>query len=99
MNNRPFDLLNDSLGKPVLVELKGNVSFRGIMKAFDVHMNILLEEAEKLEDNVVKSKYGKILLRGDNVLLISPWLLLNYFFKLFFLNKKIVLRSNICVFS
>ena len=85
MNNRPFDLLNDSLGKSVLVELKGNVSFRGIMKAFDVHMNILLEEAEKLEGEEVKSKYGKILLRGDNVLLISPWIPLTFsLFSFFF---------------
>ncbi|HZX34019.1 MAG TPA: LSM domain-containing protein [archaeon] len=71
-NNRPFDLLNDSLGKNVLVELKGNVSFRGILKAFDVHMNLTLENAEKLENGEAKNKYGKVLLRGDNVTLISP---------------------------
>ncbi|MCR4368965.1 MAG: small nuclear ribonucleoprotein [archaeon] len=72
MNNRPFDLLNDSIGKGVLVELKGSTSFRGTLMAFDVHMNIVLEDAEKLENGETKSKYGKILLRGDNVLLISP---------------------------
>ena len=72
MNNRPFDLLNDSLGKNVLVELKENVSVRGILRAFDVHMNLVLEDAEKLENGDPRSKYGKLLLRGDNVLLISP---------------------------
>ena len=70
--DRPFDLLNESLGKSVLVELKGNVSVRGVLKAFDVHMNLTLEDAEKLENGETKSKYGKVLLRGDNVLLISP---------------------------
>lgn len=72
MNDRPFDLLNDSIGKNVLIELKENVSVRGTLKAFDVHMNVVLENAEKLENGEPKSKYGKILLRGDNVLLISP---------------------------
>ena len=71
-NSRPFDLLSDSIGKGVIVELKGNVSFRGTLKAFDVHMNIVLEGAEKLENGESKIKYGKLLLRGDNVLLISP---------------------------
>jgi len=72
MNNRPFDLLSESIGKSVLVELKGNTSFRGTLKAYDVHMNIVLEGAEKLENNEVKSKYGKVILRGDNVFLLSP---------------------------
>lgn len=71
-NDRPFDLLSNSIGKPVLVELKGGVSFRGTLKAFDVHMNVVLEEAEKLENGETKTKYGTILLRGDNVLFISP---------------------------
>ncbi|MEK6958010.1 MAG: LSm family protein [archaeon] len=72
MNNRPFDLLNDSLGKNVLVELKDSVSVRGTLQAFDVHMNLVLENAEKLVGGEAKKKYGTLLLRGDNVLLISP---------------------------
>ncbi len=72
MNNRPFDLLNDSLGKEVLVVLKGEISIRGMLKAFDVHMNIVLENAEEIVEGKLKTKYGKMILRGDNVLLISP---------------------------
>ncbi|MAG18133.1 MAG: hypothetical protein CL944_01525 [Candidatus Diapherotrites archaeon] len=71
-NSRPFDLLSDSIGKGVLVELKGSLSFRGTLKAFDVHMNLVLEDAEKLENGESKTKFGKLILRGDNVLLISP---------------------------
>ncbi|MBS3061834.1 MAG: hypothetical protein J4215_04610 [Candidatus Diapherotrites archaeon] len=70
--NRPFDLLNESIGKPVLVVLKGNVSFHGTLRAFDVHMNLVLSEAEELEEGRTKTKYGKLVLRGDNVLLINP---------------------------
>lgn len=72
MTNRPFDLLNDSIGKQVLVELKDKVSIRGVLKAFDVHMNIVLESAELLEGSEVSKKFGKLILRGDNVVLIAP---------------------------
>jgi len=72
MTNRPFDLLNDSVGKEVLVLLKGDLSIRGVLKAFDVHMNILLENAEEFQNSQIKKKYGKLILRGDNVILISP---------------------------
>ncbi|PIN85069.1 MAG: small nuclear ribonucleoprotein [Candidatus Diapherotrites archaeon CG11_big_fil_rev_8_21_14_0_20_37_9] len=71
MSDRPFDLLNEAIGKNVLVELKGNIAVRGVLKAFDIHMNLTLESAEKLENGEPKSKYEKVLLRGDNVLLIS----------------------------
>lgn len=69
---RPFDLLNSSIGKEVLVQLKGQLTIRGTLKAFDVHMNIVLENAEQLVDGQTKTKYGKLILRGDNVIMISP---------------------------
>ena len=72
MTSRPFDFLNEGIGKEVLVRLKGSITVRGTLKAFDQHMNIALENAEELVDNEVKKKYGKIVLRGDTVLFISP---------------------------
>lgn len=71
-NSRPFDLLSDSVNKTVLVELKDKIQMRGTLKAFDVHMNIVLENAESMESGEPKTKYGKVILRGDNILLISP---------------------------
>ncbi len=72
MSGRPFDFLNDSIGKEVLILLKENMTVRGKLVAFDVHMNLVLEKAETLENNEPKTKYGKLMVRGDNVLMISP---------------------------
>ncbi len=69
---RPFDLLNGSVNKDVLVRLKGGMEYRGRMIAYDVHMNIILENAELLENGEVKKKLGTIFLRGDSVILIAP---------------------------
>ncbi|NYZ79274.1 small nuclear ribonucleoprotein [Candidatus Micrarchaeota archaeon] len=69
---RPFDLLNGALGGSVLLKLKGGVEVRGTMASYDVHMNIVLENAEQLEDGEVKRKLGTMLVRGDNIVFISP---------------------------
>ena len=72
MSERPFDLLNDAINKEVLVVLKGNHQVRGTLKAFDIHMNLHLENASELVDGEMKTKYGKVLVRGDSVILVSP---------------------------
>ncbi len=69
---RPFDILNKSLNKNVLVRMKGNLEVRGQLSSFDVHMNLVLENAEELENGEVKRKVGSVLLRGDTVVFISP---------------------------
>jgi small nuclear ribonucleoprotein len=70
---RPFDLLNKAIGQQVLIRLKNGVEIRGRATSFDVHMNMVLEGAEELDDsNNVKAKLGTILLRGGNILFISP---------------------------
>jgi len=70
--NRPFDLLNGAMGNPVLVKLKGERQLRGKLKAFDQHMNLVMEETEAMEDNEVKEKIGTVIVRGDNIIYVSP---------------------------
>ncbi len=67
MVKRPFDLLNAAVGKRVVVGLKGGKEIEGKMLAFDVHMNVVLENA-KMEDKT----FSKIFVRGDSLLYVSP---------------------------
>jgi len=69
---RPLDALNQARNKRVIVELKNNRQFTGILKAFDIHINVVLEEAEEREDGEVKRKLGVVFIRGDTITIISP---------------------------
>jgi len=66
------DLLEESLGKTVLIKLRGGRSLRGKLKGFDQHLNLVLEEAEDVTDSENVKKLGLIIVRGDNVVIISP---------------------------
>ena len=69
---RPLDLLNLSKGKEVLVQLKGEKQFVGVLKAFDIHINVVLDNAKEMQDGVVKKSIGLTFLRGDTIIFISP---------------------------
>ena len=75
MTNRPFDDLNKALEQQVLVKLKGDRIISGVLKAFDVHLNLVLENAEetakKNDGSEEKEKHAKIMVRGDNIILIA----------------------------
>ncbi|MGC8972770.1 MAG: LSm family protein [Thermoproteus sp.] len=63
--------LQDSIGKRVLVKLRDGYEIRGILMSFDQHVNLLLEDAEEVIDNVIL-KRGTMVVRGENVLFVSP---------------------------
>jgi len=69
---RPLDLLNISKGKEVLVHLKGDKQFVGTLLAFDIHINLVLDNVKEMEDNAVKKSLGLTFLRGDTIIFISP---------------------------
>ncbi len=69
---RPLDLLNASKGKEVLVQLKGDKQFAGTLMAFDIHINVVLDNAKELESGEVKKNIGITFLRGDTIIFISP---------------------------
>lgn len=72
MEKMPIQILEMSLGKIVLVRLKGGRSLRGKLTGYDQHMNLVLEEAEDVTDSSDTKALGSIIIRGDNVIIISP---------------------------
>ena len=77
-------LLQESIGKTVLVKLKGRRSVKGKIKGFDKQMNIVITDAtevieqqsneknsEKGKEQEQESQVGDALIRGDNVITIA----------------------------
>ncbi|MBU2560713.1 MAG: small nuclear ribonucleoprotein [Nanoarchaeota archaeon] len=70
--SRPLDALNNSRNKRVIVELKNGKQILGMLKAFDIHINVVLDDAEERHEGELKRKLGTVFLRGDTIILISP---------------------------
>ena len=69
--SRPLDTLNNARNKRVIVELKNGKQFVGVLKAFDIHINTVLDDAEERVEDKPTRKLGTIFLRGDTIILIS----------------------------
>ena len=69
---KPLAVLNKAINQQVIVELKGRRGYRGTLDGYDPHMNLVLRNAEEILDNEVRRKLDSIIVRGDNVIYISP---------------------------
>jgi small nuclear ribonucleoprotein (snRNP)-like protein len=69
---RPLDLLNQSKGKEILVQLKNSQQLVGTLIAFDIHINIVLSNTKELDNGEVKRNIGMTFIRGDTIIYISP---------------------------
>ncbi len=69
---RPLDTLNAARNKTVMVDLKNGYSYIGKLKAFDIHINIVLENAEEHHNGEIKRKLGTIFIRGDTITILTP---------------------------
>ncbi len=70
--SRPLDVLGSSQDKRVIVRMKSGESITGVLKAFDQHINIWMDDAEIQNNDGNGVKLGKVLVRGDNIVLVSP---------------------------
>jgi len=69
---RPLDVLNNSKNKEVLIQLKNNRQMVGTLLAFDIHINIVLDNAKEIVEGENKRSVGLTFLRGDTIIFISP---------------------------
>ncbi|KAM0749784.1 Sm-like ribonucleoprotein [Meredithblackwellia eburnea MCA 4105] len=81
----PFDLIRVSLSERVFVKLRGDRELRGVLHAYDGHMNMVLSDVEETiyvvdvdeqsgESIVrtVKRNVEMLFVRGDGVVLVAP---------------------------
>ena len=71
-SSRPLDALNEARDKKVIVELKNGREYTGVLKSFDIHINTVLDGAQEREDGSATRSVGRLFIRGDAVLTISP---------------------------
>jgi small nuclear ribonucleoprotein len=78
-HHNPIDQLNRSLGKSILIKCKRSKVFKGILKSYDPHLNVLIEDVsyshfERNEDKTMEEhteKINRIVLRGDSIVFIG----------------------------
>lgn len=68
---RPLAVLQKAISKKATIRLKTDVEYRGRVSNVDAFMNLILEDAEEFEAGVKSANYGKVIVRGDNVLYVK----------------------------
>ena len=63
-------LMNNRKDKVVTLRLRNTKTIQGILKEFDIHMNMTLKDAEDISDEKPE-KLGTVLIRGDNIIAVS----------------------------
>ena len=69
---RPLDLLNESKGKEIMIEVKDGRQLVGTLLAFDIHINIVIDNTKEIVNNEIKRSFGLSFVRGNTILWISP---------------------------
>jgi small nuclear ribonucleoprotein len=64
-------VLKENIGKKIMIKLKGDKVVKGILEKFDQHMNLVLSDATEYRGEE-SNRLGNLLLKGDNIIIISP---------------------------
>lgn len=71
-DRRPLDALSQAIGSTVFVGLKGGRELRGKLVSYDTHLNLVLDESEEIQSEEASKRFGKMIIRGDNIVFVSP---------------------------
>ncbi len=64
-------MLQKAVNKHVSIRLKSDLEYRGKIYNVDSYMNIILTDAEEYNSGNLIANYGKVVIRGSNVLFIK----------------------------
>lgn len=68
---RPLTALQKSTKRQIIVRLKNEVEYKGKMSNIDAYMNLIMTDAEEIHDGKTVANYGRVIVRGNNVLFIK----------------------------
>ena len=68
---KPLNVLQKAINKQVSIRLKNDHEYKGKMVNMDQYMNVILMDAEEYNDGKLSANYGKLVIRGNNVLFIK----------------------------
>jgi len=68
---KPLNSLQKAINKEVSVRLKMDLEYRGKMTSVDPYMNVILVDATEYSGGNPSANYGKVVIRGNNVLFIK----------------------------
>lgn len=81
MPHDPIQTLGESLGKRITIKCKRSKTFTGVLKSFNPHLNVLLEDVTynyferdpENEENLIEKteNFEKLVLRGDSIVFIG----------------------------
>ena len=70
MSSEIVNALEDYLDKVIVIKLRNKKTIQGKLQDFDQHMNLILTNSKDITGDNAKS-LDKVLLRGDNIMLVS----------------------------
>lgn len=77
---RPIMNIEKAIDKPIYIKLKGRRAIKAILRSFDDHLNLFLEDAFELYNKYdqeqqkrveIEKSLESIILRGDNVVFLT----------------------------
>ncbi len=69
---KPMDVLRRSIDKNILVDVRGNREYSGILDGYDIYMNLVIKNATETINGENMGTHTTMLVRGDNVIFVSP---------------------------
>ena len=72
LERNPLKILQRSVNNMILVRLKDGHEYSGRLIETDAYMNLVITEAEEMENGEAIARYGEVFIRGNNILYIKP---------------------------
>jgi len=69
---KPMDILRRSINSNILVDVRGNRQYSGILDGYDIYMNLVIRNAMETINGESQGTHSIMLVRGDNVVFVSP---------------------------